>query len=128
MTLGDALITPTKIYAKTCNEVLKNFQVNGMIHITGGGFFENIPRIIPDGLGVSIKLGSWEVPPIFKYIERAGNIDIEDMFATFNMGIGLMMIVDPDNAETIVDSIEMAGEKAFIIGRIIKGKGVSFER
>lgn len=125
MTLGEALITPTKIYTKVCNSVLSKNQVNGIVHITGGGFFENIPRIIPEGLGAEIKKGSWEAPPIFEYIKNAGNVETDEMFATFNMGIGLMMIVNPAEAEAVKSLIKAAGENAFEIGRIIEGKGVS---
>lgn len=125
MTLGEALITPTKIYTKVCNSVRSKSQVNGIVHITGGGFFENIPRIIPEGLGVEIKLGSWEAPPVFEYIKSVGNIETSEMFATFNMGIGMMMIVNPAVVEDVKNLIKAAGENAFEIGRIIEGKGVT---
>lgn len=125
MTLGEALITPTKIYAKVCNSVRSKSQVNGIVHITGGGFFENIPRIIPEGLGVEIKLGSWEAPPIFEYIKNAGNIETSEMFATFNMGIGMMMVVNPAEVEDVKNQIKAAGENAFEIGKIVEGKGVT---
>jgi len=125
MTLGEALITTTKIYAKVCNSVLSKNPINGIVHITGGGFFENIPRIIPEGLGVEIRLGSWEAPPIFEYIKNAGNIETSEMFATFNMGIGMMMIVNPADVEDVKNQIKAAGENAFEIGRITEGKGVT---
>jgi len=125
MTLGEALITPTKIYAKVCNSVRIKSQVNGIVHITGGGFFENIPRIIPEGLGVEIKLGSWEAPPIFEYIKNAGNMETSEMFATFNMGIGMMMVVNPAEVEDVKNQIKAAGENAFEIGKIVEGKGVT---
>jgi len=125
MTLGEALITPTKIYTKVCNSVLSKSQVNGIVHITGGGFFENIPRIVPEGLGVEIKLGSWEAPPVFEYIKSVGNIETSEMFATFNMGIGMMMIVNKVDVEDIKNLINSAGENAYEIGRITEGKGVT---
>ena len=125
MTLGEALITPTKIYTKHCNSVLAKKQINGIVHITGGGFFENIPRIIPEGLGVKIKLGSWEAAPIFDYIQKKGDIETEEMFATFNMGIGMMMVVDPADVEDVINLIKATGENAFEIGRIVEGKGVT---
>jgi len=125
MTLGEALIMPTKIYTKACNSVLSKIQVNGIIHITGGGFFENIPRIIPEGLGVEIRLGSWEAAPIFDYIRQVGDIATEEMFATFNMGIGMMMVVDQADVETVKEQIALAGEQAFEIGRIVEGEGVT---
>lgn len=125
MTLGEALITPTKIYTKACNAVLSKISVNGIIHITGGGFFENIPRIIPNGLGVEIKVGSWDVPAIFQYMKKCGNIDREEMFATFNMGIGMIMIVEEAEAETVLTLLEEAGEQPKIIGKIVEGEGVA---
>ena len=125
MTLGEALITPTKIYTKVCQSVLGKIKVNGIVHITGGGFYENIPRIIPEGLGVEIKMESWEAPPIFEYIKNAGNIETSEMFATFNMGIGMMMIVNPADVEEVKNQINKAGENAYEIGEIVEGKGVT---
>lgn len=125
MTLGEALLTPTKIYANACNAVLDKYQVNGIIHITGGGFFENIPRIIPKGLGVKINVGTWEVPSIFSYIQKCGNIEQTDMFSTYNMGVGLMMIVPKTDAEAVVEALKAAGETAGVIGDIIEGEGVT---
>lgn len=124
MTLGEALLTPTKIYAKEC-EALSSLPIKGIIHITGGGFFENIPRIIPKGLGVEIALGSWDVPPIFSYIQKCGKIETEEMYATFNMGIGMMMIAHEVEAFKVIAKLSNLGEKAAIIGKIVKGDGVS---
>lgn len=124
-TLGEVLLTPTKIYAKACNAVFGTCEVNGIMHITGGGFYENIPRIIPEGLGVSIRLGSWRIPPIFQYIKKVGNIELKEMFSTFNMGIGMMMVVDPDKKKSVLSALMKAGEKAQVIGEIVKGQGVS---
>jgi len=123
-TLGNALITPTKIYTKACNAVLSKVPVNGIIHITGGGFFENIPRIIPDGLGVRIDMGSWNVLPIFQYIQKCGNIDRNEMFATFNMGIGMIMIVEEEKAGAVMELLKEAGEAPSVIGRVVNGEGV----
>nr|WP_315020566.1 phosphoribosylformylglycinamidine cyclo-ligase [uncultured Aminipila sp.] len=125
MTLGEALLTPTKIYANACNSVLSKHQANGIIHITGGGFFENIPRIIPKGLGVKINVGTWEVPAIFSYIKQCGSIEQVDMFSTYNMGVGMMMIVPESEAEAVVETLRTAGETADIIGEIIEGEGVT---
>lgn len=124
-TLGEALLRPTKIYTKVCNPVLENVEVHGIAHITGGGFFENIPRIIPEGLGVEITLGSWQVPALFQYIAKCANIAEEDLFGTFNMGIGLMMVVAPEDASQVMKLIEEAGEKPCVIGKIVEGKGVT---
>ncbi|WP_312651826.1 phosphoribosylformylglycinamidine cyclo-ligase [Aminipila sp.] len=125
MTLGEALLTPTKIYANACNAVLSKHQANGIIHITGGGFFENIPRIIPKGLGVKINVGTWEVPAIFSYIKQCGNIEQMDMFSTYNMGVGMMMIVPESDAEAVIETLRNAGETADLIGEIIEGEGVT---
>ncbi len=123
-TLGNALITPTKIYTKACNAVLSKEKVSGIIHITGGGFFENIPRIIPEGLGVKIDVGSWPILPIFQYIQKCGNIEPNEMFATFNMGIGMIMVVSAERAETVMTLLREAGEEPSVIGKIVSGEGV----
>ncbi len=124
-TVGEALLRPTKIYTAACKAARKAAEVNGIIHITGGGFFENIPRIIPEGLGVEIQLGSWEVPPIFRYLQKCGDIEEAEMFATFNMGVGMIMIVKEEDAKTVMHALREAGEKADIIGSIVKGQGVA---
>ena len=121
-TLGEALLTPTKIYAKACDAVLPKFEVNGIVHITGGGFFENIPRILPEGTAVSIDVGAWKVPPIFSYIQKCGNIETKEMFSTYNMGVGMMMIADAADADAIVAALKDAGEEASVIGEIIDRK------
>ncbi|MCI8645355.1 MAG: phosphoribosylformylglycinamidine cyclo-ligase [Firmicutes bacterium] len=120
MTLGEALLTPTKIYAAACNAALPKFDVKGIVHITGGGFFENIPRILPEGLAAKIKIGAWKVPPIFPYIKKCGNIDKIEMFSTFNMGVGMMMFVDAKVADAAVKALREAGETADIIGQVVK--------
>jgi phosphoribosylformylglycinamidine cyclo-ligase len=125
MTLGEALLTPTKIYANACNSVLGKHDVNGIIHITGGGFFENIPRIIPTGLGVKINVGAWDVPAIFSYISKYGNVEEKEMFATYNMGVGMMMIVSQEDSDAVVGTLRAAGETANVIGEIMKGEGVT---
>lgn len=119
-TLGEALLTPTKIYAAACSAVLPTFDVKGIVHITGGGFFENVPRILPEGLTAKIKIGTWKVPPIFPYIKKCGNIDKTEMFSTFNMGVGMMMMVDAKDADQVVKALREAGETADIIGQVVK--------
>ena len=124
-TLGEALLRPTRIYADACNAVLPNFAVNGIVHITGGGFIENVPRMLPDGLKAVIKKGSWEVLPIFNLMQKKADIPERDMYNTFNMGIGMIVAVDADKAEKAVKCLEDAGEKAYIIGELVDGeKGV----
>ncbi|MFQ7473116.1 MAG: phosphoribosylformylglycinamidine cyclo-ligase [Anaerovoracaceae bacterium] len=122
-TLGEALLRPTKIYANACDAVLPEFDVKGIVHITGGGFFENIPRILPENAAVSIDVGTWEVPAIFPYIKKCGNIDRKEMFATYNMGVGMMMIVDEKDAEAALEALRKAGETADIIGEVVEDKG-----
>lgn len=123
--LGEALLRPTKIYTKACNAIREAMDVSGIIHITGGGFFENIPRIIPRGLGVEIEQGTWSIPPVFRYIQKCANIEEHDMFATFNMGVGMMMIVDSSLLSDALETLRAAGEDPNVIGRIVKGEGVT---
>ncbi len=127
-TLGEALLTPTKIYVKPVLAALKQFSIKGMSHITGGGFIENIPRMLPDGLQAEIKEGSWDIPSIFPALEHYGDIPRSEMYNIFNMGIGFVLAVEEDQAEDILRFFNEQGEDAFIIGRVSKGTGVSFVR
>ncbi len=119
-TVGEALLRPTKIYVEACEKILSNYDVNGIVHVTGGGFFENIPRILPNEIGVEIESSSWEVPKVFNHIKECGEIDTLEMFKTFNMGIGLMMFVDEKDADNVVKDLMEIGENASIIGQAIK--------
>lgn len=123
-TLGEVLLTPTKIYVKPVLEVLKNIDVHGIAHITGGGFDENIPRILPDGCGVEITLGSWDIPPIFKLLEKYGNVPHREMFNIFNMGIGMVIAVNVEDVATTLKILTEWGEKASVIGKVISGEKV----
>lgn len=125
-TLGEELLRPTKIYVKPILNVLKNFEINGMAHITGGGFIENIPRMLPEGIGAEIDYGSWPIQPIFDLLEEIGELKREEMFNIFNMGIGMVMAIQEENLHDIINLLEEAGEKVFIIGRTIAGEGVTF--
>ncbi len=127
-TLGDALITPTKIYVKACKAVFGKYDVHGVVHITGGGFYENIPRIIPQGLGAEIEAGTWEVPEIFRYIKKCGNVEAKEMFSTFNMGVGMIMVVDQKDAEGVMALLQASGEKPSVIGKITAEEGVKIFR
>ncbi|MDR1246955.1 MAG: phosphoribosylformylglycinamidine cyclo-ligase [Clostridiales Family XIII bacterium] len=122
--LGETLLTPTKIYADACRAVFPHVRVKGMVHITGGGFFENIPRALPEGLGVSVRRGSWEIPAIFSYIRRCGDVDENEMFSTFNMGVGMIMIVSPGDAARVTELLGRAGERAFVMGEVVAKEGV----
>ncbi|MFZ3591191.1 phosphoribosylformylglycinamidine cyclo-ligase [Bacillus sp. DJP31] len=125
-TLGDELLTPTRIYVKPLLHAMKNYTLKGMAHITGGGFIENIPRMLPENCGVEIDHGSWPVPPIFDVLQREGNLTQEEMYNIFNMGIGMVVAVDQDNLIPVIQSLESQGEKAYIIGRVKEGSGVTF--
>jgi phosphoribosylformylglycinamidine cyclo-ligase len=121
MKLGEALLTPTRIYVKAVENLMDSFKINGMCHVTGGGFYENIPRMIPDGLCAKIDVKSINTLPIFEFIKNAGKISDESMFATFNMGIGLVLAVPEEEASKILKSLGENGEKAVILGEIITG-------
>ena len=126
-TLGEVLLTPTKIYVKPVLEVLRNVDVHGIAHITGGGFDENIPRILPEGCGVEIKLGSWEIPPIFSLLEKYGQVPHREMFNIFNMGVGMVLAVSPEDVGDVIKILTEWGEKASVIGNVVKGEKVSLK-
>ncbi|WP_088013126.1 phosphoribosylformylglycinamidine cyclo-ligase [Gottfriedia acidiceleris] len=125
-TLGEELLRPTKIYVKPILNVLKKFEVKGMAHITGGGFIENIPRMLPEGIGAEIDYGSWPIQPIFDLLEEIGELKREEMFNIFNMGIGMVLAVSEENFHDTIKLLEEDGEKVFIIGRTKAGEGVTF--
>ncbi|MFO7294404.1 MAG: phosphoribosylformylglycinamidine cyclo-ligase [Caldicoprobacter sp.] len=122
-TVGEELLKPTRIYVKGVLGVLKRFKVKGIAHITGGGFIENVPRILPEGLVAQIQLGSWPVLPIFELIKRWGDIEDRDMFNTFNMGIGMVLVCSPQDVDGIIAQLKSDGYPSYIIGRVIKGYG-----
>jgi phosphoribosylformylglycinamidine cyclo-ligase len=124
--LGEELLKPTRIYVKPLLQVMKQFDIKGMAHITGGGFIENIPRMLPEGLGAEIDDGSWPVLPIFELLREKGNLERGEMFSIFNMGIGMVLAVDREVADRVADLFKEMGEKAYVIGRVKLGKGVSF--
>lgn len=116
--IGETLLTPTKIYVKPVLALLEQVKVKGISHITGGGFYENIPRSIPDGLGAVIERNAVRVLPIFDLIAKEGNISERDMFNTFNMGVGMSIVVAQDDAEKAVEILKANGEDAYVIGKI----------
>ena len=118
--IGDTLLTPTKIYVKPVMELLKSVKVKGISHITGGGFYENIPRSIPDGLGAKIAKSDVKVLPIFKLIAERGGISERDMFNTFNMGVGMSIVVAPEDADRAIEILKSNVEQAYVVGSIIK--------
>ncbi|WP_209124788.1 phosphoribosylformylglycinamidine cyclo-ligase [Alkalihalobacillus sp. BA299] len=123
--LGEELLQPTRIYVKPLLEVMKDFHVKGIAHITGGGFYENIPRMLPEGVGAHIDFGSWPIHPIFELIQQQGEVSGKDMFSTFNMGIGMAIVVSEDELQPVLQKLEDSGEKAYIIGRVTSDAGVS---
>jgi len=120
-TLGEALLTPTRIYVKPVLAALAAAQVHGVSHITGGGFYENIPRSIPDGLCARIEKHAVRIPPVFSLIQKAGNIPERDMFNTFNMGVGMVVIVSPDTADAALAALKGAGVEAYALGQVVSG-------
>ena len=120
-TLGEVLLTPTKIYVKPIVALCEALEVHGISHITGGGFYENIPRSIPDGLTAKINKSAVKVLPIFKLIEKTGGIPERDMFNTYNMGVGMSVVVPASEAETALEILRACGEDAYLIGEIVKG-------
>jgi len=122
--LGEVLLTPTKIYIKPVLEVLKSIDVHAICHITGGGFDENIPRVLQKNQGVEIKESSWEKPPIFNFLEKQGNIAHREMFNIFNMGIGMILVVKPEDLPATMQILKNCGETAFEIGKVVESEGV----
>ncbi len=121
--VGETLLTPTRIYVKAVLALMEQVSVKGIAHITGGGFYENIPRSIPEGLSAVIDRKAWEVPAIFSLLAARGNIDERDMFNTFNMGVGMTITVAPEDVDKAVSILHQAGENAFVIGTLKKGEG-----
>ncbi|MCR4990113.1 MAG: phosphoribosylformylglycinamidine cyclo-ligase [Lachnospiraceae bacterium] len=126
-TLGEALIEPTRIYVHALKNIKKaGVKIKGCSHITGGGFYENIPRMLPEGVNANIDISSYEVLPIFKLIQEKGEISDQMMYNTFNMGLGMVLAVDPSDSEKAIKAIEESGDKAYIVGSIKNGeKGVT---
>ncbi|MBQ2443818.1 MAG: phosphoribosylformylglycinamidine cyclo-ligase [Clostridia bacterium] len=119
--LGETLLTPTKIYVKPLLSLIENVKVKAVSHITGGGFYENIPRMLKDGMSAQIVKSAVPVLPIFNIIQREGNISEHDMFNTFNMGVGMVIAVGKDDADKALNVLENAGEKAFVLGEVVSG-------
>ncbi|WP_150283745.1 phosphoribosylformylglycinamidine cyclo-ligase [Rummeliibacillus sp. TYF-LIM-RU47] len=124
--LGDVLLTPTRIYVRAIQAAVQEIDIKGMAHITGGGFVENLPRMLPAGVGAAVKLDTWKVHPIFSLLQKKGQISTHEMYQIFNMGIGLAVIVKREDAERAVAHFKKSGEEAYIIGETVAGEGVSF--
>ena len=118
-TLGETLITPTRIYVKALKSIKESgVRIKGCSHITGGGFYENIPRMLPEGVNAVIEKDSYEIPPVFGLLARKGQITEEMMYNTFNMGLGMVVAVDPSDADRTMEAVRAAGEQPYVVGRI----------
>jgi phosphoribosylformylglycinamidine cyclo-ligase len=126
-TVGEALLWPHRGYLHALEPLIERKKIRALAHITGGGFPGNIPRVLPKGLGVTIHKGSWQVPPLFRLIQAGGRVSDLEMFRTFNMGIGMVVFVAPEELHDVEHSLERRGETSFVIGSVVRGSGVSFE-
>ena len=123
-TLGTVLLEPTKIYVKTLLPVIRKGLLKGLSHITGGGFLENIPRVLPSGTGCYIDAMAWEFPPVFRWLIKEGEVEPLEMARTFNNGIGMILIVAPDKVAEVIQSIQAIGEAIYRVGEVVAGEGV----
>ena len=119
-TLGEELITPTRIYSETIQSLVRDLPIQGLAHITGGGIMDTIVRIIHQACGIAIKKGSWDIPPIFPFLQEAGNVDEKEMMRTFNNGIGLVAVVPEENVQEVLNRLTGSGERAWAIGQVTK--------
>jgi phosphoribosylformylglycinamidine cyclo-ligase len=122
--LGDVLLTPTRIYVRTVLKLMIGFDIRGMAHITGGGITENLPRVLPKGAQAIVRKGSWEIHPVFTLLQQKAGVDDEEMYRDFNMGIGMILVVPAKQADGVMKKARQLGEKAYLIGEIVKGKQV----
>jgi phosphoribosylformylglycinamidine cyclo-ligase len=118
---AEVLLKPTRIYVKSILSLIEKVEVKGIAHITGGGFIENVPRILPEGVSAEIDKNSYEVPKVFKVMQKRAEITDEQIYNTFNMGIGMMVVVAPENVETAIESLKATGEDVAVIGKIVAG-------
>jgi phosphoribosylformylglycinamidine cyclo-ligase len=126
-TLGETLLTPTAIYVRPVLDLMKSVDIHGVAHITGGGFDENIPRILAPGMGVEVEEGSWKILPIFNLLERVGGIPHREMFNIYNMGIGMVLAMNADAADKAIELLSASGINARKIGKVITGAGVTIK-
>ena len=120
-TIGEELLTPTRLYPRVCLPLIRSFDIHGMVHITGGGFYENIPRALPETMGAEIDGAAWEMPAVFRLLQEWGNVDWAEMYRTFNMGIGMVLIASEDEAARIIAHLTAEGETVYRIGRVTEG-------
>ena len=120
-TIGEELLTPTRLYPRICLPLIREFDIHGMVHITGGGFYENIPRALPDHMGAEVNGAAWTIPPVFRLLQEWGNVDWTEMYRTFNMGIGMVLIVSSDEADRITAQLNAQNETVYHIGHVTEG-------
>jgi phosphoribosylformylglycinamidine cyclo-ligase len=125
-TLGAALLTPTRLYVRPALAALRTGGVRALAHITGGGLTENLPRVLPEGLGAEVDLDAWDLPPVFGWLAAEGGISEPEMLTTFNAGIGMVVVVAPDRAEDVAATLSAAGERVSRIGAVVAGQGVRY--
>jgi phosphoribosylformylglycinamidine cyclo-ligase len=125
--VGEALLAPHRSYLSALEPLLERDKIRALVHITGGGFPGNIPRVLPEGLGARVRRGAWEVPPLFRLIQRGGAVADDEMYRTFNMGIGMVVVVAPQDLHEVEHSLERRGENAPVIGSVVAGAGVVLE-
>ena len=125
-TLAEVLLTPTRIYVRSVLGLMQQFKLKGMAHITGGGLTENVPRVLPEGCGAAINLNSWQVPPIFRYLEQLGKLTADDSCGTFNMGVGFVIVVTQAEAAACIAAANELGEQAWLLGEVVAGDGVIY--
>lgn len=123
MPLGQALLTPTRIYVKSCLAAIRRGGVKALAHITGGGLIENVPRVLPDGFGATFYAKAWDIPPVFKWLSQSGGIPLDEMARTFNCGIGMILVVSSDQAADVIESLRAAGETVAPVGEITRHDG-----
>jgi phosphoribosylformylglycinamidine cyclo-ligase len=126
-TLGAALLAPHRSYLAALEPLLARDKLRALVHITGGGFAGNIPRVLPEGTGALLRRGSWQVPQLFRLIQQGGSVSDEEMARTFNMGIGMVVVVSPTDLHDVEHSLERRSETSFVIGSVVRGAGVAWE-
>lgn len=124
--LAEVLLTPTRIYVQSVLKLRQQCTIKGMAHVTGGGLTENVPRMLPEGCGVVIDRGNWPIPSIFPYLQQIGQVPLEDMYRTFNMGLGFVLAVPAEQAEQVISLSQQLGEGAYLIGQVTAGAGVTY--
>ncbi len=125
--LGETLLTPTRIYVRSISELLSHVDVHGVANITGGGFYENMPRCLKKGLGIELQSGSWPIPEIFPFLQKLGNIEENEMYNVFNMGIGMIVVVDEKDVQETLDILKSMNEEAYVIGHVTDQEGICFK-